>query len=95
MQAPLAGPDAGMPITLATDHLPFALAVDTGFVYWATLTDPGTVAKVPIGGGIPVTLATGQHTPQSLAVDSTNVYWTNTGTQAANYVDGAIMKLAK
>jgi hypothetical protein len=95
MQAPLAGPDAGTPIILATDHRPSALAVDTGFVYWETNTDPGTVTKVPIGGGTPVTLATGQHTPQSLALDSTNVYWTTAGTPAGNYNDGAIMKVAK
>jgi hypothetical protein len=95
MRALLAGPDAGSPIQLTGDVTPFAVTVDDQFVYWATLSDPGAVRKIPIGGGATITLATGQHTPQGLVVDDKYIYWTNTGTQAASYLDGQIMKALK
>ena len=63
---------------LVTAGTPFAIAIDATFVYW-TDTAAGTINKVPIAGGAPVTLATEQDTPISIAVDATNVYWTTSG----------------
>ena len=42
--------------------------------------------KVPLGGGSPTTLASGQSQPYRLAVDATSVYWTN-------HASGTVMKL--
>ena len=50
--------DAG-PIALAHGPGPFAIAVDATHVYWTNLLgNPGSVMKVPLGGGTPVLLAT-------------------------------------
>ena len=65
---------------------PLGIAVDATSVYW-TNYEGGTVQKVGLGGGTPVTLASGQATPYDIAVDATSVYWTNLG--------GTVMKVAK
>jgi von Willebrand factor type D domain/Bacterial Ig-like domain (group 2) len=96
MKVPIAG---GTPTTLASGPssgpLPDAIAVDATSVYWTTsqsyLTPAGTysavgaVMKVPIAGGTPTTLASGQG-GSAIAIDATSVYWTN-------YLGGTVMKV--
>jgi hypothetical protein len=52
------------------------MAVDATSVYWTNGGFPGSVMKVPIGGGPAVTLASNQISSLGIAVDATNVYWT-------------------
>ena len=52
------------------------IAVDGTNIYWTSPTG-STVMKVPLAGGKPTTLASGQSSPSAIAVDATNVYWTN------------------
>jgi hypothetical protein len=55
-----------------------SIAVDSTSLYWTNfISSNGTVMKVPLVGGIPVTIASGQNGPWDIAVDVTNVYWTN------------------
>jgi sugar lactone lactonase YvrE len=60
-------------------------ATDGQNVYWTTGLGDGSVFKVPVAGGSPVTLtsSTGQVAP--LALDDTSVYWANG--------DGSVMRL--
>lgn len=74
MKASLAG---GVPVQLAVDRCPSAIAVDSTSVYWA---DPllYKISKMPTGGGEPTMLASGDDAtaPFAIAVDGVNVYWT-------------------
>ncbi len=62
-------------------------AVDETFVYWTNngTSGGGTIMKVPIAGGTPIVIASGQNFPLAIAVDNTSVYWTN-------YQGGTVMK---
>ncbi len=55
---------------------PTGIAVDATNVYWLDL-NTGTVMKVGLDGGSPVTLATGQNSPTGIALDANNVYWSD------------------
>jgi hypothetical protein len=100
----------GTPITLASAQsegitalfwVPTAIAVDATSVYWAnagtlaTNDAVGTIMKVALDGGTPVTLASGQNFPAVVAVDGSNVYWTNAGTSSFGdlVADGSVMML--
>jgi hypothetical protein len=73
---------------LASEQSPGFIAVDRANVYWtnALCDGGGSVMKVPIDGGAPVVLASGQDCPLGIAVDDTSVYWTN------NIAGGSVMK---
>jgi hypothetical protein len=53
---------------------PYAVAVDSTYVYWSNWS--GDLKKIPLGGGSETTISTGVMA-SSLAVDSTNVYWSD------------------
>src|SRR5262249_7578971 len=50
----------------------------------------GMVMKMPLAGGAPTTLATGQNTIFDLAVDSTTVYWNDWGQQTPTMTNGSL-----
>jgi hypothetical protein len=96
MKASLFG---GAPATVASGVQASNIVVDSANAYWtvAGLVNGfgcsgekvcgGSVMKVGLSGGMPVTLASGEN-PQNLAVDSTSVYWTDASA-------GTVMKTLK
>jgi hypothetical protein len=70
---------------------PGPIVVDATSVYWANDDTTGTLMKVPLGGGIPETLASGG-VCSGIAVDDTSVYWTDEGSQPG-LADGLVRKL--
>jgi hypothetical protein len=84
MEVPVTG---GVAITLAANQAaPAALTVDSGDLYWVAagssssggvpVAGTGSVVKLPLSGGSPVTLATGQTAPRwGLALAGHDVYW--------------------
>jgi hypothetical protein len=82
-----------MAVVLASNQdSPGSIAVDATSLYWTNLgalgggktaiRSPGSVAKMPIGGGTPITLATGQILPFGIVVDATSAYWADQGDSA-------------
>jgi hypothetical protein len=94
--------------TLAAGQFqPLGIAVDSANVYWATNSsysylpndpwtpprDNGAVVRIPLCGGVPTTLASGQVFSAgslAIAIDATNVYWLKADIAGA---DGAVMKV--
>jgi hypothetical protein len=102
MKVPIAG---GPTTTLAVGQAGArAVAVDATHVYWTSYSSAGcpddggpcspdgAIRRVPIGGGIVTTLASGQESPAGLAVDEQNVYWTSLGIRIQ---DGSVRKVAR
>lgn len=82
---------AGDPVTLVSGGAPQGIAVDAAHVYW-TDSQSQSVNEVPLAGGAPTTVATGQVAPLAIAVDDTSVYWT---TLAEGTGQGSVMKVTK
>jgi hypothetical protein len=88
-------PKTGTPTTLSSSSAPGPIAVDASGVYWI---DSGTtIMRAPLTGTnvTPQTLATGQVAATAITTNTASIFWINTGTSAASYADGAVMKLAK
>lgn len=85
--APLGGGAAT--ILAANQATPHDLAIDATHVYWTV--DTG-IMRVPLGGGAAELVATARK-PTAVALDATSVYWLELGTPAAQYLDGALVKM--
>jgi hypothetical protein len=51
------------------------------------------VMKVPLAGGAPTMLATGQNTIFDLVIDSTTVYWNDWGQQTLTMTNGSLVSV--
>lgn len=84
------GNECGAVALISDQVYPYDLRVDADNVYWTTqsaaLGEEGLVMQMPLAGGEPIVLASGQ-TPGSLAIDAEHVYWTNTTD------DGSVMSV--
>jgi hypothetical protein len=69
---PIRGGSVATLAETASGQVVEGIAADSTTVYW---TDGTAVMAVPVGGGGPTTLASGQDESFALALDETNVYW--------------------
>jgi hypothetical protein len=74
MKAPKAG---GSAVALVSG-LPMVstIVVDSQSVYWSTANIPGSVGRVPLGGGNATTFASNQYGPIFLVLSGSNLCWT-------------------
>jgi sugar lactone lactonase YvrE len=87
MKLPL---DGGKPVRLALSQYGIdAVAVDSGWVYWANYS-AGTVSRLAVHGGAPTILASAQQEPLAIAVQGGNIYGIN---HAPSSGKGTVMKL--
>ena len=82
-KTPLEAPDT-TPISVVDRSFtkePYALAIDATSLYWSDVpfdfSNDGSINKIDLAGGTPVTLVPHNGRAPSLAVDDTRVYWTN------------------
>jgi sugar lactone lactonase YvrE len=93
MRANLDG--TGLETLVETPAYPFAVAVDSGHLYWAITGSnegaDGAIWRSALDGSGAATIATNQAHPAGIAVDSTHVYWANAnnGTINRSGLDGS------
>jgi hypothetical protein len=81
---------------IAAGTSPMELVVDTTHLYFTDVTGAdgtGTVNEVLSGGGTVEVLATAIPKTNGVAVEATYVYLTSAGTVAAEFADGAVLKV--
>jgi hypothetical protein len=71
---------AGGRSTTLTDAAAKDVTTDGDFAFWIDAAG-GRIAKAPIAGGTPTTVASGLTNPVALAVDDRYVYWVDQGTR--------------
>jgi hypothetical protein len=84
---------ATSPSVLSASANPQDIVVDSSGVYW--IDSGNAIMMAPLGGGTANAIAQQQANVAALATNSTSVFWVNQGTLANNFVDGAVMKVAK
>ena len=90
------------PVTLATSPVYIqGVAISSTDVYWTdtmsgAMQPAGTIMMVPIDGGTPTTLVSGQDYPVELVADNTRIYWPAGGSILSKVlgVGGAITTIA-
>lgn len=78
------------------DSTAVAVATDAAFAYLALRGTPGahdgSIVKVPLAGGSPVTISSGDESPMGLALDAASVWFTSGG---ASHGAGVITRVGK
>jgi hypothetical protein len=76
MALPLGGATDPVPLAMGT-WMPGGLAIDDTYAYWSG-SNEGTILRVPLAGGTPEVLVSGEDQPQDVALGPTNIYWLTT-----------------